>query len=73
MNHYGYITDKTYIVPDTAITWTFVRYNEDGSSNEYLGIESTELIIDNKVVMFDSPDAFNYWKYQFQPEEDLEL
>jgi len=71
MNHYGYITDNTYIVPNTAITWDFVRYNEDQSTTSYIGIESTEPIDDNKVTMFATPDAFNNWKYEFQPDEEI--
>lgn len=71
MNHYGYITDHTYIVPDTAITWHFVRYNEDESTTDFVGIESTVVIDSDKVVMFESPQAFIDWKYEFEPEEDI--
>ena len=71
MNYYGYITDHTYVVPNTAITWDFVRYNEDQSITSYTGIESTISIESDKVVMFDTPTAFNNWRYKFQPEEDI--
>ena len=69
MNKYGYITDNTYEVADTAITWDFVRYNEDQSTTAYTGIESTIAIDSDKVVMFESPQAFNTWKYEFNKEE----
>ena len=71
MNHYGYITDNAYEVADTAITWDFVKYNEDESTTDFVGIESTVQIDDNKVIMFGSPQEFNTWKYEFQPEEDI--
>ena len=41
MTHYGYITDNTYEVADTAITWNFIYFNEDESTTEHVGIEST--------------------------------
>jgi len=71
MNKYGYITDNTYELSDTAITWEFVRYNEDQSTTSYTGIESTISIESDKVVMFETPTAFNNWRYGFQPEEDI--
>jgi hypothetical protein len=71
MNYYGYITDNTYEVADTAITWDFVRYNEDESTTDFVGIESTIAIDSDKVVMFDTPTAFNNWRYEFEPEEDI--
>jgi len=71
MNYYGYITDHTYVVPNTVITWDFVRYNEDETTTDFVGIESTVAIDSDKVVMFDTPTAFNNWRYEFQPEEDI--
>jgi hypothetical protein len=71
MTNYGYIIDNTYQVADTAITWDFVRYNEDESTTDFVGIESTVAIESDKVVMFESPQAFNDWKYEFEPEEDI--
>jgi hypothetical protein len=71
MNHYGYITDNSYELSYTAITWDFVRYNEDQSTTAYTGIESTVTIESDKVVMFDTPTAFNNWRYEFQLEEDI--
>ena len=35
MTKYGYITDSTYLVADTAITWDFVKYNEDESTTDF--------------------------------------
>jgi len=69
MNHYGYITDNTYKVADTAITWNFTRYNEDESTTDFIGIESTIEITSDKVTMFESAIAFNSWKYEFHTEE----
>ena len=54
MNKYGYITDNTYEVTSTAITWDFVKYNEDESTTDFVGIESTIAIDSDKVVMFES-------------------
>ncbi len=71
MTKYGYITDNTYEVADTAITWNFVRYNEDETTTDFVGIESTVAIESDKVTMFDTPTAFNTWKYEFEPEEDI--
>jgi len=71
MNKYGYITDNTYEVADTAITWDFVRYNEDETTTDFVGIESTVAIDSDKVVMFESPRSFSDWKYEFEPEEDI--
>ena len=71
MNYYGYITDNTYEVADTAITWDFVRYNEDETTTDFVGIESTVAIDSDKVVMFESPRSFSDWKYEFEPEEDI--
>ena len=71
MTHYGYITDNTYEVADTAITWDFVYYNEDESTTEHVGIESTVSIDSAKVTMFESASAFNTWKYEFEPDEDI--
>jgi hypothetical protein len=71
MNKYGYITDSTYDVADTAITWDFVRYNEDKTTTDFVGIESTISIESDKVVMFETPKAFTAWKYEFEPEEDI--
>jgi hypothetical protein len=69
MNYYGYITDNTYEVADTAITWNFTRYNEDESTTDFIGIESTIEITSDKVTMFESAIAFNSWKYEFYTEE----
>jgi len=71
LNKYGYITDSTYEVADTAITWNFVRYNQDQSTTDFVGIESIAQIDDDKVIMFESPQEFNTWKSEFQPEEDI--
>jgi len=71
MTHYGYITDNTYEVADTAITWDFIKYNEDESTTDFVGIESTIAIDSDKVVMFESSQPFNTWKYEFEPEEDI--
>jgi len=71
MNHYGYITDNTYEVSITALTWNFVKHNEDGSTTDFLGIESTVQIDDGKVVMLGSPQEFNAWRYEFPTEEDI--
>ena len=71
MNKYGYITDSTYDVADTAITWNFVRYNEDETTTDFVGIESIVAIESDKVVMFESPQAFSDWKYEFEPDEDI--
>ena len=68
MTHYGYITDNTYEVADTAITWDFVYYNEDESTTEHVGIESTVSIDSAKVTMFESASAFNAWRYEFNNE-----
>ena len=68
MTKYGYITDSTYLVADTAITWDFVKYNEDESTTDFVGIESTVAVDSDKVVMFESASAFNTWKYEFEPE-----
>jgi hypothetical protein len=71
MTKYGYITDSTYEVTDTAITWDFVRYNEDETTTDFVGIESTVSIESDKVVMFETPQEFSSWKYEFEPEEDI--
>ena len=54
MSYYGYITDNTYQVADTAITWDFVRYDEEETPFSYVGIESLVEIDSTKVVMFET-------------------
>ena len=50
MTNYGYIIDNTYQVADTAITWDFVRYNDDESTTDFVGIESIVAIDSDKAL-----------------------
>ena len=68
MSYYGYITDNTYQVADTAITWDFVRYDEEETPFSYVGIETLVEIDSTKVVMFETGQSFNNWRFQFEPE-----
>jgi len=68
MSYYGYITDDTYTVHNTAITWDFVRYDEEENPFDYVGIESLVEIDSPKVVMFENGQSFNNWRFQFQPD-----
>ena len=63
MSYYGYITDNTYQVADTAITWDFVRYDEEETPFSYVGIESLVEIDSTK-----TGQSFNNWRFQFEPE-----
>ena len=68
MSYYGYITDNTYQVADTAITWDFVRYDEEETPFSYVGIESLVEIDSTKVVIFETGQSFNNWRFQLEPE-----
>lgn len=64
---YGYIVDDTYKPQDSDIVWSFQRYNQDGTTTEYTGIETTRNITSNKVVIIGNNLEFRDWLSQYAP------
>ena len=69
MNKYGYITDGSYSTQESDVTWVFTRYNQDGTTTDYTGIETTRNITSNKVVIIGNNLEFSGWLSQYAPEE----
>lgn len=71
MINYGYIIDNTFEVLPEEITWSFVRWNQDKTTTNYIGIETQRDLSDNpKVTIIGDNTTMRAWVYEYAPEEE---
>lgn len=69
MRKYGYILDETLFKPKgDDVQWSFKRYNQDGSTTDYNGIDTKrDLSKDKNVVIIGTAKKFKLWIREFLP------
>ena len=67
---YGYITDSSYNAEDDDVVWNFNRYNSDGTTTEYTGIETSRTITSDKVVIIGDNISMRSWIKEHAPQEE---
>lgn len=71
MINYGYIIDNTFETQEVDLTWDFVKWNQDQTTTNYSGIEtSRDLSADNKVVIIGNREAMANWLYEYVPQDE---
>jgi len=67
MRKYGYIIDNSYAPQANDDVWNFDRYNADGTTTEYTGIETSRNITSNKVVIIGDNISMRAWIKEHLP------
>ena len=70
MRKYGYIIDNSYVPQADDDVWNFNRYNADGTTTEYTGIETSQTITSNKVVIIGDNISMRAWIYEYAPKQE---
>lgn len=68
---YGYIKNNYDSKDLDAMCWTFNRYESDGTTKEYLGVEIEKNPNLKDVVILGGAVEFSQWLLKYKPEGDI--